>query len=179
MEPQDTVLVTGASGFIATHIVDVFLKAGYAVRGTVRSQAKADKVRKAFPEYNEKLSCAIVPDIAAPNAFDNVVYDVIGVIHTASPFDLHVENNERDLLRPAIDGTRNILQSIQKSFPLVNRVVLTSSFTAVRDPTKGTRRGYTYSEADWNPATYEEAAKKETSGSFAYAAAKALAERAA
>lgn len=34
---QGAVLVTVASGFIATHIVDQFLRAGYAVRGSVRS----------------------------------------------------------------------------------------------------------------------------------------------
>ncbi|KAJ5811735.1 flavonol reductase [Penicillium riverlandense] len=177
MKDQGAILVTGASGFVATHIVDVFLKAGYAVRGTVRSQATADKVRKTFPAFNERLSFAIVPDMTAPNSFDEAVQGVIGVIHTATPFKLSVEDNERDLLQPAIHGTISILQSIQKFSPLVKRVVITSSFMAIRDPNKGTRPGYTYSEADWNPTTYEEAAKKDASASFAYAAAKTLAER--
>ncbi|KAJ5610867.1 flavonol reductase [Penicillium lagena] len=176
MKDQRTVLVTGASGFVATHIVDAFLKAGYTVRGTVRSQATAEKVRKTFPAFNERLSFAIVPDMTAPNSFDEAVHDVIGVIHTATPFKLTVDDNERDLLQPAIEGTIGILRSIQKFSPQVKRVVITSSFTAIRDPNKGTRPGYTYSEADWNPTTYEEAAKKDAPASFAYAAAKTLAE---
>ena len=38
----DYVLVTGASGFIGAHVVDLLLKKGYRV-GTVRSQKKAIK----------------------------------------------------------------------------------------------------------------------------------------
>ena len=43
------VLVTGASGFIATHIVQQLIDTGkYRVRGTVRSAAKARVVRDVF-----------------------------------------------------------------------------------------------------------------------------------
>lgn len=176
---RNIVLVTGASGFIATHIVDQFLRAGYAVRGTVRSQGTADRVRETFPEYTDLLELVVIPDITAPHALDEAVHDVIGVIHTASPFVLHVDDNEWDLLRPAIEGTVNVLQSASKYAPQLKRVVITSSFTAIRDPHMGARPGYTYDETDWNPSTYEEAAKPDTSGSFAYAASKALAEKAA
>ncbi|KAL2005183.1 hypothetical protein VTN00DRAFT_3033 [Thermoascus crustaceus] len=179
MAPQKTILVTGASGFIAAHVLTSFLEAGYAVRGTVRSEATAEKVRQSHAKYADRLSFAIVPDMGVPDAFDDAVKGVDGVIHTATPFQIQVEDNERDLLRPAIDGTVNILQSIKKYAPQVNRVVVTSSFASIFDLSKGNRPGYTYTEADWNPATYEEAAKPTTSGGFAYCAAKALAERAA
>lgn len=39
------VLVTGASGFIASHIVLLLLKNGYTVRGTVRSLKNEKKLR--------------------------------------------------------------------------------------------------------------------------------------
>jgi nucleoside-diphosphate-sugar epimerase len=74
-----TVLVTGASGFIATHIVNAFLERGYNVRGTVRSESTAAKVKKTHPKYQDQLSFAIVPDIAAANAFDEAVKGVDGV----------------------------------------------------------------------------------------------------
>lgn len=38
------VLVTGASGFIASHVVDLLLKKGFRVRGTVRSLKNPAKV---------------------------------------------------------------------------------------------------------------------------------------
>jgi len=45
---QTTVLVTGASGFIGLHCVLQLLEQGYRVRGTVRSEKRADEVRAAM-----------------------------------------------------------------------------------------------------------------------------------
>lgn len=43
--PQpDTVLVTGASGFVAGHCIEELLRHGYTVRGTVRDPARTEKV---------------------------------------------------------------------------------------------------------------------------------------
>lgn len=179
MSSQKTVLVTGASGFVAAHIVQIFLDAGYAVRGTVRSEATAEKVRQTYPKYADRLSFAIVPDMAQSNAFDEAVKGVDGIIHTATPFQIQVQDNERDLLRPAIEGTVNLLIATKKYAPQVRRIVLISSFAAMLDLSKGNWPEHTYTEADWNPMTYEEAAKKETFGGAAYCAAKAIAEQTA
>ena len=43
----DTVLVTGATGFIAKHIVAELLRNGYAVRGTARDAAKGLEIGRA------------------------------------------------------------------------------------------------------------------------------------
>lgn len=174
---EQTILVTGASGFVAAHVLTVFLQQGYKVRGTVRSDSTAENVRKTHSEWSSQLSFAIVPDIRAPNAFDEAVKGVDGVIHTASPFQMSVEDNERDLLEPAIKGTEGILQSIAKNAPHVKRVVVTSSFAAILDMSKGSAPGYVYTEQDWNPCTYEEA--KSGPGPVAYCASKAFAEKAA
>jgi nucleoside-diphosphate-sugar epimerase len=171
-----TVLVTGASGFVATHVISAFLSAGYHVRGTVRSESKAESTAAVFPSFKSQLSFVVVPDIAAPGAFDEPVKGVDGVIHTASPFVLQVKDNKRDLLDPAINGTLNILQAIQKHAPTVKRLVVTSSFASILDLSKGNRPGYTYTEEDWNPATYEEALKSDN-GAFVYCASKKLAEK--
>lgn len=58
-------------------------------------------------------------------------------------------------------------------------VSTTSSFATIINITKSNRPGYVYTEGDWNPLTYEEAAKKDTTGAAAYTAAKTLVERAA
>ncbi|KAL6693869.1 hypothetical protein J3F84DRAFT_350582 [Trichoderma pleuroticola] len=153
-----TVLVTGASGYIAAHVVDVFLKKGYNVRGTVRSEKAAEGVRKSHSKYAEQLSIAIVPDMAAANAFDEAVKGVDG-----------------ELMQPAIRGTTSILEAVQKYNPSISRVVVTSSFAAVLDPLQGQRPGYVYTEADWNPITVE---KANTDPVLAYLASKTFAERA-
>ena len=175
------ILLTGASGFVAAHVLNSLLQHGYSVRGTVRSEATADKVRKTHSHLlkgdESRLSFSIVPDVASPGAFDDAVKGVDGVIHTASPFVMQVEDNERDLLDPAIKGTTQILIAVQKYAPQVKRIVITSSFAAIVDPSQGTRPGYTYSEKDWNPVTYEQA--KSGDGATAYCASKTFAERAA
>ena len=174
---EETILVTGASGFVASHIIETFLAAGYRVRGTVRSAATAETVQTRYrPEHVERLSFAVVPDMAVPGAFDSAVQGVTGVIHTASPFTLAVTDNERDLLQPAIQGTLNILTAVAAHGPQVRRLVFTSSFAAIVDIRRGLRPGYRYTEADWNPCSYAEA-KASTDASFAYCASKALAER--
>ena len=175
------ILLTGASGFVAAHVLNSLLQHGYSIRGTVRSEATAEKVRKTHSHLlngdNSRLTFAIVPDVAKSGAFDKAVKDVDGVIHTASPFVMQVENNERDLLDPAIKGTTEILKAVQKYAPQVKRIVITSSFAAIVDPTQGARPGYTYSEKDWNPVTYEQA--KGGDGGTAYCASKKFAEKAA
>lgn len=174
---EQTILITGASGFVAAHVLNSFLSAGYQVRGTVRSQSSADNVRKTHARYADQLSFVFVEDISAPHAFDKAVVGVDGVIHTASPFQLDVKDNEKDLLLPAINGTNSLLEAVAAHAPQVKRVVITSSFAAIIDmgkPNGGV--GYTYTEADWNPCTYEQA--KAGPGPVAYCASKAFAEKA-
>jgi nucleoside-diphosphate-sugar epimerase len=174
----ETILVTGASGFVAANIIKELLTAGYSVKGTVRSESSAAKVKKAHAEYaGNNLSLVIVPDIADPGAFDEAVEGVDGVLHTASPFILNATDYEAQLFTPAVDGTLGVLRSMKKNSPKAKRVVITSSFASVLDFTTGTRPGYIYTEKDWNPMTREEA--KEAGPVAAYLVSKALAERAA
>lgn len=119
--PAETVLITGASGYVATHIVDAFVKAGYAVRGTVRSDETVEKVRRTFLQYMNQLSFAIVPDIGAPNAFDESVKGV----QTATPFQIQVDDNERYLFQPTTESTNTLLASTKKNAPEARHVVFT------------------------------------------------------
>ncbi|KAF2153710.1 NAD(P)-binding protein [Myriangium duriaei CBS 260.36] len=174
------VLLTGGSGFIAAHVLDILLEHGHSVVTTVRSQEKADKIKQAHPNSGkDKLDFAIVEDIAQEGAFDQAVKSdppFEAVIHTASPFHFKVTDVQKQLLDPAIIGTTGILKSIKKSAPTVKKVVITSSFAAIIDGLKGTRPGYTYSEKDWNPITHEQALENPSNG---YRASKTFAEKAA
>lgn len=154
------VLLTGCNGFLGAHILSQLLAKGISVRGIVRSQAKADQVRKDNPSAGETLDFGIVPDLTAPGAFDEVIkvdppFDA--VIHTASPFLYKaVEDNEKDFLAPAINGTEEILKAIKAFAPSVKRVVFTSSVAAVLDFKAGDN-GKRYTADDWNPTTWEQA----------------------
>lgn len=89
--PQAHVLISlsGGSGFIAAHVLDILLEHGHSVVTTVRSQEKANKIKEAHPNVSkDKLDFAIVEDIAKKGAFNEAVISdppFEAVIHTASP----------------------------------------------------------------------------------------------
>lgn len=173
---EQTLLVTGANGFVAGHIIKVALEKGYKVKGAVRTDSSAAQLKATFPTYSSQLSTTIVPDITNVESFkDAFGQDVTGVIHTASPFVLNVKDARRDLLDPAINGAVTVLKATAKYGTSVRRVVTTASFASNLDLLAGKRPGHTYTEQDWNPMTYDEATTADPTA--AYCASKALAER--
>jgi nucleoside-diphosphate-sugar epimerase len=98
-------------------------------------------------------------------------------LHIASPFNFNIKDNEADMLIPAIEGTKNLLESVATYAPQAKRVIVTSSFAAMVDFSKGFWPGHIYNEADWNNTTYEYA--KSADAGIAYCTSKALAEKAA
>lgn len=119
--------ITGGTGFIAAHVLDVLLDRGHSVVTTVRTSQKGQTIldnHKNVPK--SKLSYVIVEDIAQPGAFDKAVqsdppFEV--VIHTASPFHFNVTDTKKDLLDPAVIGTTGILKSVKQHAPTVKRIV--------------------------------------------------------
>lgn len=187
------VLITGANGHVAQHVVHQLLTRPHAsrprVRATVRSEASADALGAAFSSHvvNDTLQIVRVADITAADAFTSALDGVTHIAHIASPLVVMPENVERDLLIPAIKGTTTLLKAAA-SCPMVESVVVTSSLAAALDTKHGTREGYTYTSKDWNPITYEQAADPELDLSqyseryrpfVTYAASKKLAEKAA
>lgn len=171
------VLVTGASGFIAAHVIQQLIEQGYIVVGTVRSNAKGEFFKK---QYGDKFQYEIVKDISVLNSFDHVFKahpDIVYVQHTASPFHFKAKNPELDLLLPAINGTRSALLAAHKYGPNVKKVVVTSSFAAMTQiPDNTYDHSFTYNSSHWNPITYEEGKKNSVNG---YVASKKLAETSA
>ncbi len=165
----DTVLLTGASGFIAKHILLHLLGAGYRVRATIRNPARADEVRAAVlphlaPEAADRLAFATL-DLERDNGWDTALQGVTALVHTASPFPIAQPRDPDDLIRPAVQGTLRALTAARAAG--VGRVVLTSSIVAVVNEAKG----FPQDETDWcNP---------DLPTTTAYAKSKTLAERAA
>ncbi|KAI1374405.1 NAD(P)-binding protein [Hypoxylon crocopeplum] len=179
--PQNkgTILVTGGGGFVGGQIIRRALESGFSVRITARSASSAARTVSRFPSYASKLSTALIPDMTVPESYESAFADgsITAIVHSASPFVLAPEDNVRDLLEPAVRGATSVLEAaLRYGGGKVTRVVATSSFASIVDLSQGLRVGYTYSEKDWNPATWDEAAAAD--GVTAYCASKALAERA-
>ena len=183
IEAPAKIIVTGGNGFIANHTIYSLLKAGYEVITTVRSQGKADDVRKTFeqllPEVATRMRTSVVPDITAADAYTKLFADEHpqAVLHLASPFSYDVTAFEKDLMIPAVNGTRAVLQAAN-STPSIKRIVHTNSFACIYDASLGMRPGYTYTAQDWCPLTYEDGISA-SNAPTAYRASKAVAEKTA
>ena len=143
-------LVTGASGFIASHIVQQLLKTGNVrVRGTVRSLKVEEKVVPLLgmvPDARYPLEL-VEAELLQEDCWTEALRGVTYVYHVASP--VLVFEKEETLVRQAVEGTLNVLKACVTA-GTVKRFVFTSSLSAVvvsdhlNDPT------YTYIESDWS-----------------------------
>ncbi|KEF54832.1 uncharacterized protein A1O9_09274 [Exophiala aquamarina CBS 119918] len=172
-----TVLVTGANAFYSAAIMDLLAKDGVKFHAAVRSESARPPLEK---RYGDNITVFIVPDITVPTAFCEAIKGCDAVFHVASPFKYQFVNAKAEVLDPAIQGAVSALDAAAKE-PSVRRVVFTSSVAACLDPVHPTgfqRPGYTYTEEDWNPLTYEKASTYKIFPPV-YTASKALAEKAA
>lgn len=160
------VAVTGASGFIGAEIVRVLLDRGHTVHGTVRDLESDQKTKPLKDlegaEYRLQLFEA---DLLDGDSFDETFDGCDVVMHVASPYVIDVEDAQRDLVDPAVQGTRAVLLAAARCG--VRRVVVTSSSAAITDEPEDR----IYTETDWNV--------KSSLTRNAYHYSKTLAERSA
>ena len=133
--PVDTstpVLVTGATGYVAGWIVKGLLDAGVTVHAAVRDPTNTGKVQHlldlaAHSSGDVRLFAA---DLLKDGSYTEAMQGCGIVLHTASPFTTRVKDPQRELVDPAVQGTRTVLESAN-AVESVKRVVLTSSCAAI------------------------------------------------
>lgn len=167
---MSTVLVTGGSGFIASHCILQLLTAGHQVRTTVRSLKREPEVRTMLQrggiDAGGRLSF-FAADLERDAGWTEAVTGCEYVLHVASPFPATVPKNEDELIVPAREGALRVLRAARDA--AVRRVVLTSSFAAIgygHQP-----QSAPFNENDWTDLNGE--------GLTPYTKSKTLAERAA
>ncbi|XP_071709416.1 phenylacetaldehyde reductase-like [Rutidosis leptorrhynchoides] len=130
-EKNAVVCVTGASGYIASWLVKLLLQRGYIVNATVRDLDDQKKTQHLLELDGAKERLHLFQaDLLKDGSFDGGVEGCDGVFHTASPFFIHSDHPQEDLIDPAVKGTLNVLSSCSK-VPSIKRVVLTSSVAAL------------------------------------------------
>jgi nucleoside-diphosphate-sugar epimerase len=159
-----TVLVTGGSGFIASHCILQLLAAGHTVRTTVRQLGRAAEVRTLL---QADAVSVVQADLLADAGWADAVAGCSHVLHVASPFPADVPAHDDDLVVPAREGTLRVLRAARDAG--VTRVVLTSSFAAI---------GYGHGPRT-TPFDEDSWTDPGAPGLTAYTRSKAIAERAA
>ncbi|KAK5942366.1 hypothetical protein PMZ80_004929 [Knufia obscura] len=125
-----TILVTGASGHIASHIVNEALQLGYRVRGTARTKEKCDNTTKIYD--NSNYSAVVVSDFSKPSPeIDEAVKGVDSVMMVAS--DTTFSEDAETVIGGVIHGVEAFLRAAARE-ERVKRFTLTSSSSAVLVP---------------------------------------------
>jgi nucleoside-diphosphate-sugar epimerase len=154
--PGSWVLVTGANGFLASHVINQFLNRGFRVRGTVRDIKQAAWLLEAhFKTYadNGYLELVSVPDLGVDGAYDAAVKGVAAILHIAYVTKIVPDPNE--VITPTVAGVRSIMNSAIRESS-VKEVVFTSSALAASPLTQGIDNGAVRRDS-WNEAVLESA----------------------
>lgn len=116
------VLITGATGFIGSHVADLLLERGYDVRALARKSSNLQWLKGKKIEITDG-------SIDNPLSLEKAMSDVEMVFHVAG---LTSARNAEEFMRGNRDGTRNMLEAALKFAPNLKRFLHVSSLTAVR-----------------------------------------------
>ncbi len=171
---QTPVMVTGATGYVASWLVRRLLEEGFSVHAAVRdpgNEAKISHLKQMADQLPGDLTF-FQTDLLKEGSYKNAMNGCETVFHTASPFIVNYEDPQTDLVDPALQGTQNVLNTANKT-DSVKRVVLTSSCAAISGNVSevALAPGGVLTEACWNQTSSLE--------QNPYSYSKTLAEKAA
>ncbi len=112
-------LVTGATGFIGSHLADLLHKKGFDVRCTIR---KTSSLRWLKDKPYELIEASL----SDRESLKKAVKDVDYVFHVAG---LTYAHNYEEFLKGNRDGTKNLLDAVLEASPKVKRFLFVSSET--------------------------------------------------
>lgn len=169
MSTKSTVVVTGASGYIALHVIKQLLDEGYSVRGTLRAMSLSETLKEALANFTDVSKLTFTEaDLLKDEGWATAMHGGDFLIHMASPVPMKEPDNEDDLIKPAKDGAIRALNAAKNAG--IKHVVLTSSIAAVSSGLDVHRK---YNEKDWSNLD------KLNGSMLAYTKSKTLTEKAA
>lgn len=128
---MSTVVVTGVSGFLGSHLASELLRTGHRVRGSLRDLGRAGRIRSAIAASGVDVSELdfVQLDLLSDAGWDEAMAGAQYLLHAASPFVTTMPKNPDELVGPAVAGTERAVGAAVAAG--VERIVLTSSTVAI------------------------------------------------
>lgn len=126
MQTQSIAVVTGANGFVGSHLVDLLLSKNYQVRCLVR---KSSNLRWLEGKNVEIFDTGLFDKDGIRKAFDKAeyIYHVAGVVKSKT---------KEGYFRGNVDTTRNLLEVALENSDTIKRFLVVSSQTVTGPSTK-------------------------------------------
>jgi dihydroflavonol-4-reductase len=128
----ETIVVTGASGFVAKHVIGELLRAGYRVRGTYRGRNKLRAIHASMnalaPAMEDRLDL-VQADLLDDAGWSSIMENASAVIHVAATIVAEEPKDPSVVIRPAVEGTERVLRFAHAEG--IKRVIMTSSIATV------------------------------------------------
>lgn len=122
-----TVLVTGAGGFIGSHLAEALVRAGASVRAFVRYNSRGDHgwLESSEPDVLSEME-VFRGDLANPEAVAGAVERCEVVLHLAALIPIpYSYRHPREFVTANVEGTLNVLEAARRAD--VSRIVHTST----------------------------------------------------
>src|SRR5262245_13628853 len=101
-QTMSIVLLTGANGFVGSHVLPALLSAGHAVKALVRDDDAADEIDERLTRAQRAGVEIVNGDVTEPDTLSTALHGTTAVVHlVAIPRD---DGSGRELLRVNTDG---------------------------------------------------------------------------
>ncbi len=146
---KTTIAIIGGGGFLGSYVTQKFQAQKYPVRASTRSKAHPSGYQHLLDI--EPSTAIWEMDVLDQAAVGRFVQGSQIVVHCGTPFTFAVQDAVSEMIRPTVEGTRNVVKACKESGS-VKKLILISSVAAINgfvpffDPDKGREHVFTLAD---------------------------------